>query len=117
MVTYSLGAGSVAATPIPGSVAFGAYPGRLLGVTITATGTGTTTFYDNATTNSGTILAAVLGTGTNAIGTFIPIGLGTQQNRYGMPYFNGITINQASTSPGITVLYSPGVPADGRPAM
>jgi hypothetical protein len=109
---YSLAAGSVAATPIPGSVGLGSAPGRLLSVVITATGTGTTTIYDNATTNSGNILTQFAGTGTYPIGTCVEIG----RSGYGLPYTNGLTINQASSSPGILVEYGPGVPADGRPS-
>lgn len=112
MQSFALVAGAVAATPIPSSVGSGA--GRLMGITVTATGAGTTTIYDNSTTNSGTVLATVAGTGTNAIGSYLWFGPTT--GFQGLPYNNGITINQAASSPGVTVFYSPSCPNDGRPA-
>lgn len=115
MVTYTLAAGAVAATPIPGSVGLGQAPGRCLGAMVNTSNTGIITLYDNATTNSGNILGVI--PGSSAVGTFVALGPGaTKDSVFGMPYFNGITISQAASSPGITVLYAPGVPADGRPA-
>lgn len=70
--------------------------GRLAAVVVTgANSTGVLTFYDNATTNSGTVIAVVPSGATT--GTRYPLDV---------PAVNGITAVGASGSAGVTVIYS-----------
>lgn len=70
-------------------------PGRLVMVTVTASSTGAVTFYDNATTNSGTILLAV--PASAAVGTVYAVSL---------PAANGITVILAASPSTVTVGWS-----------
>ena len=69
--------------------------GRLCRVLVTTAGTATTvSIFDNATTNSGTIIGMFPGTAT----------AGTVYD-FEMPAVSGITVGGASTNPAITVSF------------
>lgn len=69
--------------------------GYLKSFVVTTTATAALSFYDNATTNSGTVLYT---TASNiAAGTIIVLD---------MPFANGLTVSQASGSMGATIAYS-----------
>lgn len=72
-----------------------ASPGRLCKVVVTATGTGTVTFYDNPSTGSGTIIGIVPASAT----------VGTSYD-FGMPALAGITAVTTATAPTVTVSFS-----------
>lgn len=79
-----------------GTTVIKATPGRLGRVSVTtASTTGVLTIYDNASTGSGTVLAAIP---TNA-------AIGTSFD-FQMPAANGITAVGAANSAGVTVSYS-----------
>lgn len=92
-------------------------PGRILGVQITTQGTTTgnaMTIYDNASAASGTVLFTQTGSGTAALPLgWYPCGpAGT-----GIPFANGLwVVSTASTGGAGVVVFSEGVPTDGRPA-
>ena len=65
---------------------------RVILATSTGTGVGTVNVYDNATTNSGTIIAQIAANAT--AGTFAV---------FNMPAANGITVAQVTNGPGLTV--------------
>lgn len=91
--TVAAAAGTSANTVVKASA------GRLCRVLITAVATGTATLsiYDNAGTNSGTVIGAIpFTTSTPAVGTVFD---------FEMPAISGITVGGASTNPGITVSY------------
>lgn len=69
-----------------------ATPGRLCRVLVTATGANPMQIFDNATTNSGTIIGAL--PASPAIGTVLDAE---------MPAANGITIAGSATNPAVTV--------------
>lgn len=71
-----------------------ASPGRLCKVLITATGTNPLQIFDNATTNSGTVIGAFAA--SPAVGTVID---------FQMPAANGITVAGNAANPGFTVSY------------
>jgi hypothetical protein len=72
-----------------------AEPGRLFKVTVTTLGTAALNFYDNATTNSGTILLAI--PASAAVGTIYTVD---------MPTANGIWCASGANSPAVTVSYN-----------
>ena len=75
-----------------------AVPGALVGLLITAAAdAATVTLYDNATTNSGVVLAVLKAPIQNSVGWYPPPG--------GQTYANGIYATITGTSPSITVLY------------
>ncbi len=93
--------GGTTATPVAvgtvGNTVIKAAAGRLCRIAITAaagTTTGNTTIYDNATTNSGTVLAVV--PNNTAVGTFVDVQ---------MPAANGITVNGSANSPAMTISF------------
>jgi hypothetical protein len=87
--TVAIAAGHTANTVVSAS------PGRLCRVLITTAGTATTvSIFDNATTNSGTIIGIFPGTAT--AGTVFD---------FEMPAVNGITVGGASTNPAMTISY------------
>lgn len=67
---------------------------RLCRVLVTATGTGTTTFYDNASTNSGTVIGVI--PANAAVGTVYV---------FDMPAASGIYAYAASNGAALTVSY------------
>jgi len=69
-------------------------PGRLARVLVTATGTASLMIYDNATTNSGTIIGILPASPT--VGAVYDFGL---------PAANGITVGGSSTNPGVTISF------------
>lgn len=78
-----------------GNTVVKASAGRLCRVLITAAGTATTvSIFDNATTNSGTIIGIF--PGNSAAGTVYDFEL---------PASNGITVGGASTNPAMTISY------------
>ena len=77
------------------TVTLKAAPGRLGRVVVTASSTGTVTFYDNASTNSGTILLVV--PASAAVGTVYSVDL---------PAANGITAVSAASPSTVTVAWS-----------
>lgn len=91
-------------------------PGRLLGVQITTQGSvagAAIIIYDNASAATGAILFSSWGSGIAAIN---PGWYGAGPVGMGIPYANGLWVaSQSSGSAGV-VVYSPGVPNDGRPA-
>jgi hypothetical protein len=70
-------------------------PGRLIKVVVTASAAGVVTVYDNATTNSGTVLFAT--PASPAVGTIYTIDL---------PAVNGLTVVAASTPSSVTIGWS-----------
>jgi hypothetical protein len=110
--TFDLPAAAVAGVPITttggtttAAVASGtssntvikATPGRLARVLVTGlagTTTGTTSIFDNATTNSGTVLA-ILANNT-AVGTVLT---------FDMPAANGITVGGNANAPAVTISF------------
>ncbi len=93
------GQGAIATVAIPsgsGNTVVSATAGQLCSVLVTATGTGGPThFYDNATTNSGTVVGYIPASPT----------VGTIYN-FNMPVANGIVFAGAASSPTLTVSYS-----------
>lgn len=73
-----------------------AAPGRLCRVLVTTagTGSGSVLIYDNATTNSGTVVGVI--PATIAIGTYYT---------FDMPVANGITVTNVLSGPVLTVSY------------
>ncbi len=69
--------------------------GRLNRVLVTATGTANSVIYDNATTNTGTIIGIVPSSAT--VGQVIDLR---------MPAANGITVSGAAAAPGYTVSFN-----------
>lgn len=69
-----------------------ATPGRIGKVVVTATGTAGVNIYDNATTNSGTILCAI--PANAAVGVVYDIQL---------PAAAGITVGGVANAPGVTI--------------
>lgn len=67
-------------------------PGRIGKVVVTATGTAGVNIYDNATTNSGTILLAV--PANAVVGTIYDVQL---------PAAAGITVGGVASSPALTI--------------
>lgn len=88
--------GLVPATTAGNTVVW-ANPGTLCKLIVTSTGTGSGTFvdvYDNATTNSGSVVIAI--PSNAAAGTIYDVQC---------PVFNGITVAQVTNGPGLTVSY------------
>ena len=87
--------GTVPATTA-GNTVIKATPGRVCRVlaTTTGTGTGTVNIYDNATTNSGTIIGQIAANA--AAGTLVDIQ---------MPAAAGITVAQVTNGPALTIAY------------
>jgi len=79
-----------------GNTVVKASAGRLCRVLVTTAGSGTgnVLFYDNASTNSGTVIGMV--PATIAIGTFYT---------FDMPAVNGITVQNVASGPVLTVSY------------
>ena len=79
-----------------GNTVIKAAPGRLARAVVTTAGTGTgqLLFYDNATTNSGTVIGAIPAT----------IAVGTTYE-FSMPAANGITAVNVLNGPVVTVSY------------
>jgi hypothetical protein len=95
--------------------------GRLLGVQVTTTGTTTgaaITIYDNASAASGTILFTAYGSGGTVTSIDIsPTWKPAGPPNVGIPYSNGLwVVSTASTGGAGVVVFSEGVPNDGRPA-
>lgn len=88
--TTAVSAGTMGNTVIKASA------GRLCRVLVTSTaGAATTAFYDNATTNSGTIIGIFpAATAAGTIGDFE------------MPAVNGITLAGAATNPAMTISFT-----------
>jgi predicted secreted protein len=87
--TVAITAGTVANTVVK------ATPGRLCRVLVTSVaGAAVTSIFDNATTNSGTVLAAI--PASAAIGTV---------TSFEMPAAAGITVGGASTNPAMTISF------------
>jgi hypothetical protein len=84
-------------TPITaaGTTTLKAGPGRLMTVIVTASAAGVVTVYDNATTNTGTVLFAT--PASPAVGTVYNVNL---------PAVFGITVVAASTPSSVTIGYS-----------
>lgn len=74
-----------------------AQAGRLAKVVVTTAGTSSDniTIYDNASTNSGTVLAVIPGGGT--VGAVYAIDL---------PFVNGLTVVNVASGPAVTVGWS-----------
>ncbi len=70
-------------------------PGRICRAVVTTAGTTAFTVFDNATTNSGTVLFAI-GTVASAVGAIFDIQ---------MPAQAGITIQNTAAGPGLTVSF------------
>jgi hypothetical protein len=94
---FPLGGSQTSTVPAgTGTTPVKALPGRLCRVVVTTAGTaGQTTFYDNASTGSGTVLAVIPGTAT--VGTSYDIS---------MPAANGITAVGATGSAAMTVAFA-----------
>lgn len=90
-------ANAASTTPITaaGTVTVKSAPGRLLKVVVTASATGTLTFYDNSSTGSGTILLVVPASPT--VGTVYDVNL---------PAVNGVTVVAAATPSSVVVGYA-----------
>jgi hypothetical protein len=87
--TVAIAASKTANTVVKASV------GRLCRVLVTTVGTSTTvSIFDNATTNSGTVIGIFPGTAV----------AGTVYD-FEMPAVNGITVGGASTNPALTVSF------------
>lgn len=71
-----------------------ASPGRLGRILVTTLGTNAMLIYDNATTNSGTIIGVV--PASAAVGTVVDCQL---------PAANGITVAGSATNPAVTIGY------------
>ncbi|WP_438489572.1 hypothetical protein [Streptomyces sp. S186] len=90
------GTTTVPVTAGAGTVVVKAAPGRLCRVVVTAAGTtGAVTFYDNASSATGTVLAVV--PGSAAVGALYEVQ---------MPAANGIVVAAAASSVALTVAYS-----------
>ena len=91
--------GGQTATPIAaGTVAntvIKATPGRLVHVLVTAVGTNPLSIYDNATTNTGTIIGIV--PASAPVGSLYALH---------MPAANGITVQGNAANPAITVAWT-----------
>lgn len=92
-VSVPTGSGNTVVSPGPGRLA------RVL-VTTAGTGSGDALIYDNATTNSGTVIGVI--PATIAIGTYYV---------FEMPAANGITVANVANGPVLTVGYSGGIAA------
>lgn len=93
--TQTGGSATITLPALAGNVVVKNSPGRLGRVLVTTTGTAGTVFcYDNATTNSGTIIAAV--PGASAIGATFD---------FSMPAANGIVCVNSATGPVVTISY------------
>lgn len=68
--------------------------GRLCKVLVTTVGTAAVLIYDNATTNSGTIIGSIAASA--AVGTVVD---------FQMPAANGITVAGSATLPALTISY------------
>ena len=92
----NLNAGSATATPISaGTVAntvVKSSSGTLVSVIVTTLGTNAMLIYDNATTNSGTIIGAV--PASAAVGSIFT---------FAMPAINGITVAGNAANPAVTI--------------
>ncbi len=86
--TTPITAGTAANTVIKGS------PGRLFTVQVTTVGTNAMSFYDNATTASGTIIGQLAASA--------PVGTYT----FNTPAVNGITAGGNAANPAVTVSWS-----------
>lgn len=87
--TMAIPAGTVTNTVIKGTA------GRLCRILVTSlAGAAVTTIYDNATTNSGTIIGYIVA--ATVAGTMFDFQL---------PATNGITVGGAATNPAMTVSY------------
>lgn len=82
------------AAGVSGNTVVKASPGRLCRVLITTTGTNPLQIFDNATTNSGTVVGAFAA--SPAVGTVMS---------FDMPAANGITVAGNAANPGFTVSY------------
>ena len=87
-------------------------PGRLLGVQVLTLGTAGMKFYDSATTTSTAGLTLLALAASSAAG-FYQLGA----TGFGVPYQSGIWMAGATNTPEVLVVYSPGIPNDGRPAV
>jgi hypothetical protein len=92
---FSVGGAKTLAISAAGTVVVKAAPGRLCRVIVTATASGPVTFYDNATTGSGTVLGVV--PASAAVGALY---------EFQAPAANGITAVAAATPSSVTVVYS-----------
>jgi hypothetical protein len=97
LLTNSGGQSTVSVPSGAGNTVIKAGPGRLCRVVITTLGSGSgdVTFYDNATTNSGTVLFRFIN--TQALATYLPA--------IDMPAANGITVANVANGPVFTVSY------------
>ena len=92
----NVGDATVSIPSAAGNVIVSANPGRLATVLVTTTGSGgPTLIYDNATTNSGTVIGYI--PASAAVGTLYI---------FDMPAANGITVAGISSGPVLTVSYS-----------
>lgn len=89
VATTAIAAGATSNTVVK------AAPGRLFRVLVTATGTNPLLIYDNASTNSGTVIGAL--PASPAVGATYDFEL---------PAANGITVGGNSANPGVTVSWS-----------
>lgn len=87
--TTAVASGASSNTVIKGSA------GTLCRVLVTTTGTNPMNIYDNATTNSGTIIGAL--PASPAVGSIYD---------FQMPATNGITVGGNASNPGVTISYS-----------
>lgn len=93
-----LGGSATATVPAgAGTTVVSAAPGRLGRVLVTAAGTGSgdVLIYDNATTNSGTVIGVI--PATVAVGAYYT---------FDMPCTNGITASNVANGPALTVSYA-----------
>ncbi|WP_134667851.1 hypothetical protein [Amycolatopsis sp. CFH S0078] len=94
-IGFSLCGARTLAITAAGTVVVKAAPGRLCRVIVTASAAGQVTFYDNASTGSGTVLAATAA--TPAVGTVY---------EFQAPAVNGITAVAGATPASVTVVWS-----------
>lgn len=83
---------SQAVAAASGTTTLKAAPGRLCRIVITAAGTASITFFDNASAASGTVL--FISPASTSIGTIFDVQVPAQ---------NGITASNPASSPGFTV--------------
>ncbi len=83
------------AAGVVGNTIVKATPGRLVHVLVTALGTGALTIYDNATTNTGTIIGVV--PASAPVGSLYALH---------MPAANGITVQGNAANPGVTIAWT-----------
>lgn len=94
-VVLQAGGTSVAvAAGTAGNTVVKAGPGQLVRVLVTAAGANAMSIYDNATTNTGTIIGQL--TAAPPVGTIF---------LFAMPAALGITIAGSATNPGVTVSF------------